>query len=289
MDVRASVANADDRAAAALDAFIDRYRRIVVLTGAGCSTESGIPDYRSPGGVWSRHKPVQFGEFVRSAVARQRYWARSFAGWARFAAAVPNGAHLALYELEVHGVVIALITQNVDGLHQRAGSRAVIELHGSNHGVVCLSCRARAPREEIQRRIGVANQGWTHDVDSLAPDGDAALDERAIESFVMPGCAHCGGVLKADVVFFGESVPKGRVARSFDALDAADALLVVGSSLAVYSGFRFVLHARDRGKPVAILSIGETRGDAIASLKVEAKCGVVLPGVAARFTARCCT
>jgi NAD-dependent SIR2 family protein deacetylase len=277
---------AADRAASALAGFVSGHGRIAVLTGAGCSTESGIPDYRSPGGAWSRHKPVQFGEFVRSAAARRRYWARSYSGWERFASATPNGAHRALRELESLGVVVALITQNVDGLHQRAGSRAVIELHGSNHRVTCLTCGSVVPREEIQERIREANDGWEADDAAVAPDGDAALESSAIDSFLMPDCARCGGVLKPDVVFFGENVPKERVERAFAVVDAADALLVAGSSLAVYSGFRFVLGARDRGKPVAILSIGETRGDALAALKLEAKCGVVLPGVVARLSTR---
>ncbi|MFA6956445.1 MAG: NAD-dependent protein deacetylase [Thermoanaerobaculia bacterium] len=286
MNDAVSAAGAVERAAAALAGFVSRHGRIAVLTGAGCSTESGIPDYRSPGGAWSRHKPIQFGEFVRSAPARRRYWARSFAGWNRFAAAAPNGAHVALCELEDRGDVVALITQNVDGLHQRAGSRAVIELHGSNHRVICLSCAVVAPREDVQERIRAANDGWAPHEVAIAPDGDAALEPAAVDSFVVPDCARCGGVLKPDVVFFGENVPKERVERSFAAVDVADALLVAGSSLAVFSGFRFVLGARERGKPVAILSIGETRGDAIAELKLEAKCGVVLPEVASLLASR---
>jgi NAD-dependent SIR2 family protein deacetylase len=162
----------------------------------------------------------------------------------------------------------------------------VIELHGSNHRVTCLTCGSVVPREEIQERIREANDGWEADDAAVAPDGDAALESSAIDSFLMPDCARCGGVLKPDVVFFGENVPKERVERAFAVVDAADALLVAGSSLAVYSGFRFVLGARDRGKPVAILSIGETRGDALAALKLEAKCGVVLPGVVARLSTR---
>lgn len=272
---------ARDRAAALLAEFIARHRRVALLTGAGCSTESGIPDYRSPGGAWSRHKPVQYGEFVRSEAARRRYWARSYAGWERFSSARPNAAHGALRDLESLGLSGALITQNVDGLHQRAGSRDVIELHGSNHLVVCLACSRVVAREEVQARIRESNAAWSPGGAAAAPDGDAALGDDAVGSFVMPGCARCGGILKPDVVFFGENVPKERVERSFAALDAAGALLVVGSSLAVYSGYRFVLGARDRGKPVAIVNIGETRGDAIAELKVEARCGEILPGAVA--------
>jgi NAD-dependent SIR2 family protein deacetylase len=236
-----------DRASSSIARFISAHGRVTVLTGAGCSTESGIPDYRSPGGVWSRHKPVQFGEFVRSEYARRRYWARSFAGWARFAAARPNGAHRALRTLADLGAAGTLITQNVDGLHQEAGSRDVIELHGSNHRVVCLACGNLVAREEIQARIREANANWAPGDIAFAPDGDAALEVAAVDSFVMPCCARCGGVLKPDVVFFGENVPKERVELSFAAIDDAGALLVVGSSLAVYSGFRFILGARDRG------------------------------------------
>jgi NAD-dependent SIR2 family protein deacetylase len=282
----AAAASEIDRAAAALATFVASATRVTVLSGAGCSTESGIPDYRSPGGAWSRHKPVQFGEFIRSAAARKRYWARSYAGWARFAAAQPNPAHRALFELQRRGVVGALITQNVDGLHQQAGSRDVIELHGSNHRVVCLSCASIVPREEVQRRILDANHGWEPAGIAAAPDGDAAVDASAVDAFVMPDCAGCGGILKPDVVFFGESVPKERVERSFAGVSSSAALLVVGSSLAVYSGYRFVLRARELGRPVAILNVGETRGDAIAALKVNAVCGALLPRVVSLLDSR---
>lgn len=273
----AAVATDDiDRAAAALAAFIAASGRVVVLSGAGCSTESGIPDYRSPGGSWSRHKPVHFGEFVRSAAARRRYWARSYAGWSRFAAAQPNRAHAAIRRLEDLGLVAHVITQNVDGLHQRAGSRAVIELHGSNHRVVCLACGGSWPREEIQSRIREANPHWDAVELAAAPDGDAALADGAIDGFETPGCQECGGDLKPDVVFFGENVPRERVERSFAVVDDSPAMLVVGSSLTVWSGYRFVLAAKDREKPVAILNLGPTRGDAVATLRVAAKCGPAL-------------
>ncbi|MCM2313836.1 MAG: NAD-dependent protein deacetylase [Thermoanaerobaculia bacterium] len=265
-----------DVAAAALARFITAAGQVVVLSGAGCSTESGIPDYRSPGGAWSRHKPVQFGEFVRSAAARRRYWARSYAGWSRFAAAQPNPAHAAIRTLEDLGLLAHVITQNVDGLHQRAGSRGVIELHGSNHRVVCLACDGAWPREEIQSRIRDANPHWVAANSAAAPDGDADLSDEDIETFETPRCPECGGDLKPDVVFFGENVPRDRVERSFAIVDDARAMLVVGSSLTVWSGYRFVLAAKDRGKPVAILNIGPTRGDALATLRVAATCGPAL-------------
>lgn len=281
----AAILHATD-AASSIAGFIAAHGRLAVLTGAGCSTESGIPDYRSPGGAWSRHKPVQFGEFVRSAAARRRYWARSYAGWSRFAAAEPNRAHAAIRDLEDLGLVEHVITQNVDGLHQRAGSRAVVELHGSNHRVVCLECGDARPREEVQSRIRDANPHWNAAVLASAPDGDAALADDLIEAFEPPCCALCGGALKPDVVFFGENVPRDRVERSFAAVDAAGALLVVGSSLAVWSGYRFALAARDRGKPLAILNLGPTRGDALAALRVEAGCGPALEAAVAMIVAR---
>lgn len=273
-------------AARSIAGFIEAHGRVAVLSGAGCSTESGIPDYRSPGGAWSRHKPVQFGEFVRSAAARRRYWARSYAGWSRFAAAEPNRAHAAIRDLEDRGLVEHVITQNVDGLHQRAGSRAVVELHGSNHRVVCLSCGDACPREEVQSRIREANPHWNAAVLASAPDGDATLADGLVEAFEPPCCAACGGALKPDVVFFGENVPRERVERSFAAVDAAGALLVVGSSLAVWSGYRFALAARDRGKPLAILNLGPTRGDALAALRVEATCGPALEAAVAMIAVR---
>jgi NAD-dependent SIR2 family protein deacetylase len=259
--------------------------QLVVLTGAGCSTESGIPDYRSPGGVWSRHKPIYYSAFVRAAEIRRFYWARSFRGWQRFSAARPNDAHVALAELERSGRVAQLITQNVDDLHQEAGSRRVIQLHGRNRLVVCLSCGERTPRQEMQDRLGELNAEWiartaweglAGEEADFAPDGDAELAEALVGDFRVPECRACGGVLKPDVVFFGEMVPPERVTRSMAAVDLADTLLVVGSSLTVWSGFRFVKRAADRGIAIAIVNIGPTRGDELAHLKVEERCGVVL-------------
>jgi len=269
-----------------LTEFIGRSRRLVVLTGAGCSTESGIPDYRSPGGAWTRHKPILYSSFVRSAEVRRFYWARSFRGWPRFAAARPNHAHRALAELESRGGVHQLITQNVDDLHQEAGSRAVVQLHGRNRVVVCLDCHAEFSRADVQQRLGAINAGWLADAPwhvlradeaEFAPDGDAALPASAVEGFRVPDCERCGGVLKPAVVFFGESVPKEKVAYSMERVDEADALLVAGSSLTVWSGFRFVKRASERGIPIAIVNIGPTRGDELASIKLEANVCEALP------------
>jgi NAD-dependent SIR2 family protein deacetylase len=218
-----------------------RGRSTVVLAGAGCSTESGIPDYRGPQGRLKTRKPVQYGEFVRSEANRRRYWARSTVGWRRVAAARPNPAHHALAALESVRLVGGVITQNVDGLHQAAGSRAVIELHGSLAWVICLECGHRITRAEMQERLETANRSWVADVEShgegvlpeSAPDGDAELAADAWGGFVVPGCSRCEGVLKPDVVFFGENVPKDRVAACWGMVDRADALLVVGSSLTV--------------------------------------------------------
>lgn len=268
--------------------LIAQSRRLVVLTGAGCSTESGIPDYRSPGGAWTRHKPILYGSFVRSAEVRRFYWARSFRGWPRFASARPNHAHRALAELESRGGVHQLITQNVDDLHQEAGSRAVVQLHGRNRVVVCLDCRSEFSRAGIQERLGAINSAWLAnapwhvlraDEAEFAPDGDAALPASAVEGFNVPACESCGGVLKPAVVFFGESVPKEKVTYSMERVDEADALLVAGSSLTVWSGFRFVKRASERAIPIAIVNIGPTRGDELAEIKVEAKVGDVLPAL----------
>ncbi|MGZ8796319.1 MAG: NAD-dependent protein deacetylase [Thermoanaerobaculia bacterium] len=269
----------------ALTELIERSKRLVVLTGAGCSTDSGIPDYRSPGGAWTRHKPIYYSSFVRSAEIRRFYWARSYRGWPRFAAARPNRAHMALAELEWRGKVHSLITQNVDDLHQEAGSRAVVQLHGRNRLVVCLGCSAEFPRHDMQQRLAEANDGWlarapwTHlhpDDADFAPDGDAGVAQSAVGEFRVPGCDACGGVLKPAVVFFGESVPAQKVSYAMGRVDEADALLVVGSSLTVWSGYRFVKRAAEHKVPIAIVNIGPTRADDLATLKIEENCGEVL-------------
>ncbi|MCK6507841.1 NAD-dependent protein deacetylase [Myxococcota bacterium] len=266
-----------------LDALLDLLagRRLAVLAGAGCSTESGIPDYRGPGA--KPRRPIQHQEFVRDPRARQRYWARSLRGWPRLAAARPNAGHQALAALEAAGRVTTLITQNVDGLHQAAGSRAVIELHGALGRVCCLGCGAHSSRQALQARLlaanpGLSGEGGALDEAEAAPDGDAEL-EAATEGFVVPGCATCGGVLMPDVVFFGGSVPAARVAQARQAVEQAQALLVVGSSLSVFSGFRFVRYAAAAGVPVAIVNRGPTRGDPLATVKVDGALGQVLPAL----------
>ncbi len=260
-----------------------RGRRVVVLAGAGCSTESGIPDYRGPENIQRTRTPIQYQEFVRSEAARVRYWARSTAGWARIASARPNAAHHALAKLEEGGVVRGIITQNVDGLHQAAGSRRVVELHGSLASVRCLACGRITPRDEHQERLRSLNAEWMERLRiggvEVAPDGDAELPAPVVESFQVPAC-DCGGVVKPDVVFFGENVPAERVQDAWSLFEEADVLLVAGSSLTVYSGRRFIYRAEKEGVPIAIVNIGPTRADELAAAKVEGKLGSVLPGIA---------
>lgn len=256
--------------------FIRASRRLAVLTGAGCSTESGIPDYRDANGEWKHKRPVDYRDFVADAAVRRRYWARSLVGWRRFAAAQPNGAHHALAALERAGRVHGLITQNVDGLHQRAGSRKVIDLHGRLDAVDCLGCRAQSSRIEFQVELERRNPGWLTFDAADAPDGDAQLEGPQFDAFDMPACSACGGILKPGVVFFGEAVPRERTTAAFELIEAADALLVVGSSLMVWSGYRFVRRAAERGIPIAAVNIGKTRGDDLIGLRVAGHCGPIL-------------
>lgn len=260
----------------ALRDFLDAAGSVAVLTGAGVSTGSGIPDYRDRNGDWKHAQPMQFHEFAGSDVARQRYWARSYVGWQRFGRAEPNGAHHALAKLESKGKVDTLITQNVDRLHSRAGSRQVIDLHGDLGVVVCLGCGEKDSRRNFQLRLADANAGWHAEVFRYKPDGDAELAEKSHQEFRVPGCRKCDGVIKPDVVMFGESVPKGRVDDARRSVERAEALLVVGSSLMVYSGFRFVRQASESGKPIAIVNRGKTRADDIATIKVDADCADTL-------------
>lgn len=248
----------------------------MVLTGAGVSTDSGIPDYRGPETRRRARNPVQHREFVRSAEARRRYWARSMLGFTRFHAARPNAGHEALVVLEQTGRSLGLITQNVDGLHQRAGSQQVIELHGALRDVLCLGCRARTPRPLLQQALRRENPEFESRAAQLAPDGDADLADALIEDFRVVDCSDCGGALRPDVVFFGENVPRPRVDAAFALLDRASSLWVIGSSLAIYSGLRFVHHAHKRGLPIAILCLGPTRGDAFAQLRIDAGASEVL-------------
>lgn len=256
--------------------FIHRARRLFVLTGAGCSTDSGIPDYRDADGQWKRTPPVNYQDFMGEPATRQRYWARSLIGWPRFGRATPNGTHAALAALEARGQVEVLLTQNVDCLHQRAGSSAVIDLHGRLDQVRCMGCEARSDREAFQHTLLAANPGWDTLEAGIAPDGDADLENVDFSAFQVPACPKCGGILKPDVVFFGENVPRERVAAVHDHLANADAVLVVGSSLMVYSGYRFVQAAAKAGLPVAALNLGRTRADDLLTLKVEQSCAEAL-------------
>ena len=267
---------------------------VFVLTGAGLSTDSGIPDYRGRDGV-RRVRPMEFGEFVGSSAARQRYWARSFVGWARFRAAVPNEGHRAVAALQARGLVRALVTQNVDGLHQQAGARDVVELHGNLAQVRCLRCGHRVDRGSVQTRMAEANPGFTaylrgtvpdgSQVSSqIRPDGDVVLPDQAVVGFVAPRCPVCDAdLLKPDVVFFGESVPAQRVTDCFTELAAARSMLVLGSSLAVMSGYRFVRRAAADGIPVAVVTRGATRGDGEATLRVDAPLTPTLVELAGRL------
>jgi NAD-dependent SIR2 family protein deacetylase len=251
-------------------------RRVVVLSGAGISTDSGIPDYRGPDAPARR--PMTYDEFVSGPAAQQRYWARSHVGWRRMTRARPNDGHRAVAALQRGGVVTTVITQNVDGLHQAAGSDEVIDLHGRLSRVVCLHCGDLSDRAVLDRRLAELNPGFAHDetvaAASMAPDGDAEL--ASVAGFKVAPCLVCGGVLKPDVVFFGENVPSARVRLCYDAVDAAGALLVAGSSLTVQSGLRFVRRAHGRGLPIVLVNRGATRGDPLVTEKIDAGCTPVL-------------
>lgn len=255
--------------------------RVLALTGAGLSTDSGIPDYRGPGAPVRR--PMTCQEFVSGPDAQRRYWARAHAGWAHMGTARPNDGHLALAQLERVGRLTGLITQNVDGLHARAGSRRLVDLHGRIHDVVCLDCREVTSRATLQARMDRLNPGWSQRAVTMRPDGDAELEDTA--AYVLPACERCGGRLKPDVVFFGENVPKDRVARCTAMVAAADVLLVAGSSLTVMSGLRFVRQAAMAGTPVVIVNRGPTRGDDLATLRIDAGCSQTLCTLAARLAA----
>ena len=265
--------------------FVARHPRLLVISGAGCSTGAGIPDYRDEHGAWKRQEPMRYQLFVDSALARQRYWARSMLGWRTMAGARPTAAHLALAQLERAGRIGLLVTQNVDGLHQTAGSTAVVDLHGRIDTVCCLGCGARSPRRELQEELLRRNPDWLAFDARSAPDGDADLEAQDFNSFDVPACPHCGGLLKPDVVFFGESVPRERVAAVRENLARADAVLVAGSSLMVYSGYRFVEEAVTAGKQVAVINIGRTRADPVLTLKVEHEVGAALDTLTTEMSA----
>ena len=256
---------------------------MLVLTGAGCSTASGIPDYRDEKRQLKRAPYMDFRDFTRSAANRQRYWGRSMLGWQRVSNASPNAAHWALADLERAGISAHLITQNVDRLHQRAGSRQVLDLHGRLDRVRCLECDGTLSRENLQAELIASNPTFATLSAPGAPDGDAELTGVDFDELRIPVCKHCGGTLKPDVVFIGESVPRQRVQEAMEALHRASALLIVGSSLTVFSGYRFALRARELGKPVAALNIGRTRADSLLSLKISAACADILPAALKRL------
>jgi NAD-dependent SIR2 family protein deacetylase len=250
---------------------------VVVVSGAGISTESGIPDYRGPSGAsLRRHAPMTFQAFRDDPVARRRYWARSHVGWALMRTAAPNAGHRAVAALEAQGLMIGTITQNVDGLHQAAGSREVVDLHGRLDRVVCLACGATSARSDLRERLDEANRAWRATLTAVNPDGDVDLPDEQLDGFVVVDCLACGGLLKPDVVYFGENVPAARVEASYAMVARARLLLVLGSSLTVFSGRRFVLRAASAGTPVAIVNDGETRGDEHAMLKLAAPLGETL-------------
>lgn len=258
-------------------------RTAVALTGAGISTESGIPDYRGPETARRARRPMRFADFVHGSDARARYWSRSMAGWPRVEAALPNAGHRALARLERHGLVRAAITQNVDRLHHKAGHQRVIELHGSLHQVGCLRCGHREHRGGLQQRLQRVNPGVHRG--ELNPDGDAEVAASVADRFRVLGCLQCGGDLKPDVVFFGESVPRSRVDAAYDQVERAGALLVVGTSLTVFSGYRFVKRAAERGLPIVIVNLGPTRADALATARLHAPAGEALTALADRWIA----
>src|SRR4051794_4921798 len=256
---------------------------VLVLSGAGISTESGIPDYRGQGGSLSRHTPMTYQDFIASARARRRYWARSHLGRRTFGRARPNAGHRAVAAFERHGLLSGVITQNVDGLHQKAGSEGVVELHGSLDRVLCLSCGAFSPRSELARRLESANPGFEPVAAAINPDGDADLTDEQVADFRVLPCTLCSGILKPDVVFFGENVPPPRVEHCRSLVHEATSVLVLGSSLTVMSGLRFVRQAAQAGKPVLIVNQDPTRGDRHAATRVGLPLGTALTTLADRL------
>jgi NAD-dependent SIR2 family protein deacetylase len=275
-----------------LDEVADAVARggVVVLSGAGLSTESGIPDYRGEEGSLRRHTPMTYQDFVASEAGRRRYWARSHVGWRTIARAHPNAGHRAVAELRAMGHLSGVITQNVDGLHQAAGTTDAVELHGSLDRVICLACRHTSPREDLHDRLSAANPHFDATATRINPDGDVELADDAVHGFRLVGCRTCpDGILKPDVVFFGENVPPDRVRQCYELVDDATALLVLGSSLTVMSGLRFVRRAAESGTPVLIVNRGPTRGDRYATTRVDRPLGQALTELTARLTSRAAT
>lgn len=266
-----------------LQDFVGEADNLLVITGAGISTESGIPDYRSEDvGLYatSTKRPIQHKVFMENILARQSYWARNFVGWPRWSGFVPNINHLTIAKWEREGKVGCLITQNVDQLHYKAGSRNVIELHGTNSKVVCMSCSFSQPRIQFQRVLEQLNPTMITKTDVIRPDGDVELTKEEVENFVVPNCPKCGnGILKPYVVFFGDNVPASRVGNARKEVSKCDKMLVIGSSLYVFSAFRFINQAREERKPIGVINIGPTRADKLIDLKIEAKAGDILPKI----------
>ncbi|ASJ71123.1 NAD-dependent protein deacetylase [Granulosicoccus antarcticus] len=277
-DAVRSTPDADDLE---LAEFIRQHPKLFVLTGAGCSTASGLGDYRDKNGQWKRRQPITGQIFIGDEAARKRYWARSSVGWPSFSQALPGLAHHALMELQLQGRLVSLVTQNVDSLHQKAGHRNTVDLHGVLATVSCIDCAQALSRDDFQARLLAANPWLSSLTAQHAPDGDADLEISDLNTMQVPACTHCGGLLKPDVVFFGENVPREKVQQAMSALASADALLVAGSSLMVYSGYRFCLDAQKRGQPIVIVNNGLTRADSLASLKIQGDCGQRLSTLAA--------
>ncbi|MBX2825577.1 MAG: NAD-dependent protein deacetylase [Gammaproteobacteria bacterium] len=280
-DNRAVLAQLTDSATSDLALFVQEHQPLFVLTGAGCSTLSGLADYRDAAGKWKRQQPITGQVFINDERARQRYWARSALGWPAFDAAVPNAAHQMLTQLQTRGFERQLVTQNVDGLHQRAGHQGVIELHGHLARVTCLGCGRAQSRTDYQHQLLAINPDLSHQHATAAPDGDADLED---DTFVVnvPPCT-CGGLMKPDVVFFGENVPRERVQQATAALAHSRGMLVVGSSLMVYSGYRFCKQAAELNIPIASINQGVTRADSLLTLNVQADCADALTGLLSRL------
>ena len=266
----------DSAAFANLRQFITQHRRLLVITGAGCSVESGIPTYRNHSGQWLRNQPIQHTDFINQASARKRYWARSLAGWPAVHMARPNDAHRALAAMEARQQIPLLVTQNVDRLHQKAGQKHVIDLHGRLDQVICLDCHQVSEREVMQQRLLLLNALTPPEALALAPDGDADVDEQLIRDLLVPDCERCNGILKPNVVFFGGAVSKLIVEAITSQLDQVDGLLIVGSSLSVFSGFSFCRLAHRNSVPIAAINQGKTRADDLFSVKLEADCSAAL-------------
>lgn len=268
----------------ALQQFVLDHPRLVVITGAGISASSGIPTYRDRDGTWKHSAPITHQEFVTDPERRQRYWSRSLLGWPMVRDAKPNMAHRALSQLERLGHIDLLVTQNVDRLHQRAGSAKVVDLHGRIDQVRCMACDQTSSRERVQQQLLRDNPHHSHKLSTPRPDGDAEVATEIIEALIVPTCERCDGALIPDVVFFGGSVPKMRVAKCNEAVASADAVLAVGSSLQVFSGYRFCRLAGQLGKPLAIINPGSTRADPLSKLKLLSDCEPLLQAFAANIS-----